>query len=588
MNRTRTQRKTVLLVLLTGLVVIASITAVGAPALNQQHPATQSGADAGVTSPSDRLDSVAVNRSSHTSNAGWNMSRVNAANTLHINTTGPTNPITTRWKLPLKGDKITAGPVVVNGTVYFGTEHSDDNKKAKGVYAVDAWTGEVRWTARPTNQRPNHMVVYRNTVYVSFYGNKVYALDAATGEVFWSFAARGNPRALALADGTLYVASGPPADTNHVYALGALRGEKRWRFTTDRGRVHGMAVKGGHVYISTRYGNVYALNGETGAKNWKVVVKDGQRLLTPSVANGIVYVGTKHNDLYALNAESGEERWNRHIKNAGGIRSPSLLGNTAYFSGKYLHAVNAKTGTDRWTVQSLRGTPILLNDIGYISKANTLYTLDPKTGVTHARFTAEDPDPDDRKDTLMSRAVFNGTMYTGVGFDKPTGLAPPSESALWALGTPEFTYSNLSVTPRSAELNETVTLTATVTNTGTGPGSYNATMVVEGDVVDTTTDRLDAGTSTTVRFTATFSNNGTYTVGIDGLTRKIAVGDAPPPPTPTPTVAATPTEPGTSATSPTEPATVTPTTTTTPGFGLGVALVTFAVLVAVIVACRRD
>lgn len=592
----------VLVVVLTGLVVVSSVAAVGSPTLDRQSLVTQSGPVA--LSSGERLNSTASNRSSHTSTAGWIMARANAANTNQINTTGPTNPITTRWTFATDAETFGAGPVVANGTVYFGTQfhgRQEGDTNEGTLYAVDAWTGEKRWTFRaPSGNYPDHLAVLRDTVYVGTYNGKVYALDAATGEKFWTFRTEGRPTGLTVADRTLYVTSkGTAVGTvpdGRVYALGALRGEEQWSFTTDGPARGPPAVKDGTVYVSARYGNVYALDDETGAVNWNVIIGDGERKRPPSVANGIVYVGGSHSNLYALDAETGNNRWNHHPEKAGAIASPSVLGNTVYYSGDYLHAVDAQTGTDRWTVRDLKGTPMLLNDIAYIRGGRTLYTLNPATGAHNAHFT----NPKEGASFQLGMAVLNGSLYTGYGFDEPRTFYDSDHTAFYALGTPEFTYSNLSVTPRSPEVNESVTATVTVRNTGTGPGEFNSTLLVNGNVTNATTARLDPRTSQTVTFAHTFATNGTYTVEIAGLTRQISVGDVEPAPTPSPTPtpagagdapSPTSTESEGETVTPTgSDSTLTPTATsgTVPGFGVGGWVAAVALMAVLVGLHKRD
>lgn len=612
MSRALAQGRVVLLVLLTGLLMVAAMAAVGSPAPDRQHPAIQSDTDPNATSAGERMHRTAPSISSHTADARWNMARANAANTNYINTTGPTNPITKRWTIALEADDLTAGPVVVNGTVYFGTryigsEEGESNKRGR-LYAVDAWTGETRWTFQPpAGFHLGHIAVLRNTVYVGANHGNVYALDAATGDRYWRFVTEGSPRDLKVANRTLYVASGTRFNSGHVYALGALRGEERWRFTTNEGPPVGLAVKDGAVFVSTRVGNVTALDAETAAVNWHADLNESlgweHPLTSPVVANGNVYVGSKllraypvnYGRLYALDSETSEEHWKRSKRDAD-IFPPSVLRNTVYFSADYLHAVDAQTGTDRWTARSLKETPVLGNDIGYVRTDQTLYTLDPATGSQHARWTPTQMN--NSWDRFRGMAVLNGSLYTGVKYDVPGNSYRSDYTEMYALGTPEFTYTNLSVRPRDPELNESVTAAVTVRNTGTGPGTFNATLVVNGNVTNTTTTRLAPRTSQTVTFTRRYPQNGTYTVEIGGLSRTITVGDVASAvtSTPTPTTvgdADTPTETGpsgetaTSTGSGDRPAAMsTPTSGTAPGFGVAGWLVAVA-LVAVLVGIQK-
>ncbi|RZB28881.1 MAG: hypothetical protein AEth_01485 [Candidatus Argoarchaeum ethanivorans] len=81
-----------------------------------------------------------------------------------------------------------------------------------------------------------------------------------------------------------------------------------------------------------------------------------------------------------------------------------------------------------------------------------------------------------------------------------------------------ITYSDLIVAPTSGTAPLDITASATVENTGGVAGAYNATLKVNGTVVNYTTGTLDAGENTTVNFTHTLTTAGTYNVTIDALT----------------------------------------------------------------------
>lgn len=167
MSRARLTGGLIRLVLLTVVVVLAILAAGGTSALG--HEATPAQATTVTTIPDIRSNVTVSNTTAPPSESGWNMARANAANTNYINTTGPTNPITARWTFASDANTFSAGPLVTNDTVYFATRHYREQAgKPNGkVYAVDAWTGEIRWTFTTTlGDFPNKIAVLRDTVYV--------------------------------------------------------------------------------------------------------------------------------------------------------------------------------------------------------------------------------------------------------------------------------------------------------------------------------------------------------------------------------------------------------------------------------------
>ena len=100
-----------------------------------------------------------------------------------------------------------------------------------------------------------------STVYVGSDDDKVYALDAATGQLRWSYTTGDEVvSGPAVAGGTVYVGS----DDDKVYALNAATGHLRWSYTTGGVVVSGPAVAGGTVYVGSDDHKVYALNAATG------------------------------------------------------------------------------------------------------------------------------------------------------------------------------------------------------------------------------------------------------------------------------------------------------------------------------------
>ena len=87
----------------------------------------------------------------------------------------------------------------------------------------------------------------------------------------------------------------------------------------------------------------------------------------------------------------------------------------------------------------------------------------------------------------------------------------------------EFEVSNLSISPDQVKPEEPVTVSAKVTNVGGQEGSYEVEFKVRGVLEDTESVTLSSDESTTVQFTTSKSEEGTYTVEVDGLTGSFTV-----------------------------------------------------------------
>jgi alcohol dehydrogenase (cytochrome c) len=131
-----------------------------------------------------------------------------------------------------------AGPIVVDGTMYFTTE--------RGSYSIDAATCAEMWHVERQSSRPSPLGVQRGFAFLDgrlFRGTSdahVLALDAADGRTLWDVtidvAAQPGvsmPMAPIAANGLVFIgnAGGDQTGvTGHVYALDARDGRVVWRF----------------------------------------------------------------------------------------------------------------------------------------------------------------------------------------------------------------------------------------------------------------------------------------------------------------------------------------------------------------------
>ena len=141
------------------------------------------------------------------------------------------------------------------------------------VYALDARTGAAVWTFDPALDAesvarwpkidvdaPPHIIsspaVANETVYIGTETGAIHALDAQTGDVRWttklSGAVRSSP---AITGEMLYVGS----TDGHLYALDVATGSVTWQFATDGPIISSPAVTGGTIYFGSHDGRIYAL-----------------------------------------------------------------------------------------------------------------------------------------------------------------------------------------------------------------------------------------------------------------------------------------------------------------------------------------
>jgi len=216
------------------------------------------------------------------------------------------------------GGRIETSPVVADGVVYAGSR--DENGR---LHARDATDGSEVWTRQTWSPIQSSPAVADGTVYVgNDYGN-VYAIDAASGERRWTYRDIPEPirSAVVVGDGRIFVVDG-------AGVLHAIRdGSADW--SRDLGVPVGVspAVADGTVYVPDSGGTLYALKVSDGRDGWTASI-DGAGT-TPVVAAGTVFVGTNGGTVHAFETVDGAERY---AADAGSpvLSAPSVAGGRLY------------------------------------------------------------------------------------------------------------------------------------------------------------------------------------------------------------------------------------------------------------------
>ncbi|MCV2868959.1 PQQ-binding-like beta-propeller repeat protein [Defluviimonas sp. WL0002] len=118
----------------------------------------------------------------------------------------------------------------------------------------------------------------------------------------------------------------------------------------------GLAADGGRVYATTGFGEVIAMDAQTGAVIWRQRL-DGIASGGPSVSDGLVYVATRDGSATAISATNGRIAWQipavASQSGVVGVSSPAFDGRLVIFpfaSGQLI-AVEKSSGTGLWAGQ---------------------------------------------------------------------------------------------------------------------------------------------------------------------------------------------------------------------------------------------
>lgn len=190
------------------------------------------------------------------------------------------------------------------------------------------------------------------------------------------------------------------------------------------------------IYVPSSGGNLYALDGRTGAKRWakkitaanaySAALTDGYDYgTTPTLgSNGLMYYASNCGSLLALEMNTGETRWRFDFN--GPTRNPSpVIGKdgTVFFAvaggaPTELYALDGETGKERWTYRpdmsrNISAGPALTSDgTVVICMQDTVYGLAPDTGAI--RWTYQVRDGNHTGDDPRTRISLNSNHETVV------------------------------------------------------------------------------------------------------------------------------------------------------------------------------
>lgn len=175
------------------------------------------------------------------------------------------------------------------------------------VYAVDVETGDEAWR-RPTWVRASGSpVVVDGTVYFGSEDSEATALRAGDGEPKWRRRlGHESDETVAVTPDAVFATGGDGSVTRLSTADGTIEWERRY---DDVGQLGSPTVAGDAVYVGSQSdGTVLALEADDGTEDWRVETRsvffgDYSRVGVvdgPAVVDGVVYVATEPGDVYAI------------------------------------------------------------------------------------------------------------------------------------------------------------------------------------------------------------------------------------------------------------------------------------------------
>jgi outer membrane protein assembly factor BamB len=229
------------------------------------------------------------------------------------------------------------------------------------IVAFAAGFGKVRWKRRIGASETSPLVA-DGVVYVGDWNGKVWALDAKTGDTRWTFTTTGEVKAALTSSGDrIYAAS----YDHHLYALSARNGKLLWRAKVQPrlgslGTFYSTpAAAYGRVYIGATDGKVYSYGATSGLLRWSHQTGD-YVYASPTIWRQRVLIGSYDSRFYALDAATGDVIW-RFKANGPISGSATVVGNRVYFSTlkKRTYALDARNGKLLWSFPDGQYSPVV-------------------------------------------------------------------------------------------------------------------------------------------------------------------------------------------------------------------------------------
>ena len=293
----------------------------------------------------------------------------------------------------LDATPITGAPLVAGPLVAFGTQ-------AGSVYAVDARTGDRRWSVEvgPRVQPP---VLFGSEIVVGHEAG-LTGLDPDTGATRWERtgpAVRGAP---AFSDGRAYLST-----SKSVTALDWPSRRERWRIPLDSGSMSSPATDGTNVFVGVNQRSLLAIDAATGDEHWRERV-GGRVAATPIVAEQLVVCGVLGRDdpkqpidgVRAYDKDAGTLAWS--VRTRASVSGPMAYADDTVFFASHaprVGAIDVKSGEVRWTF-SPRGArtagaassgPVVGSRTVAVVVGRTLYVLDRNDGTLLSKAPVDTP-----------------------------------------------------------------------------------------------------------------------------------------------------------------------------------------------------
>ena len=214
----------------------------------------------------------------------------------------------------------------------------------------------------------------------------------------------------AVAEGTVYVASGLYGDTGDVFALNTTDGSEKWSVGANS-NLSAPTVVGNSVYIGTSgialndegeevnetdgeldAWGLYALDRSTGSERWSY---EAGAMWSPTIVDGIVYAGY-YNGFATLDSTSGEVLW-EYETDSENVSSPIVTSDLIYITdGEEIKVFDRANQELLWSIKldnTAASNPIVANQSVFVSTSDDVLYAVGETGaeLTPTQSSSDEP-----------------------------------------------------------------------------------------------------------------------------------------------------------------------------------------------------
>jgi outer membrane protein assembly factor BamB len=226
------------------------------------------------------------------------------------------------------------GTAVSNGVSSGGSATAFVGASGGGITALNAETGNERWSFDGVGPVAGTPAVVGGTVYAGSTDGQIAAVDASTGDPAWSRSVDGVLTAgptvgvggEANADGSsgataVYVATRDSDGSGRVHAVDPPDGAVQWTVDAGGSVSDSPAAADERVYVARSDGTLLALSSADGREQWELAVGDAAAYVSPpAVRDGTAYLAAMTENesgtggrVFAVDAASGESEWTAEL-----------------------------------------------------------------------------------------------------------------------------------------------------------------------------------------------------------------------------------------------------------------------------------